>query len=255
MKTDLPNVRVTMLLPGDLGYASELRNLGFNDDADLRLVGPLSMVVRNKSDRTIVAYSIRWFLRDNSGTVTTHDHSFMDPDGLLSSRTYIHKPPIATEIRDRESRFITPLGAVRDSDQLHELALQLQQSEWPRTIEAVSLDSIVFDDGEAFGPDQTGMVERFEAEVSARQDLMEAIERRLSVGETLGAVLSDLRASSASSLNDSPVTPAGCYERARRQYLDEVDATNRNYGEEAAMRTIANRKYKVRPVIVKRPDK
>jgi hypothetical protein len=56
----------------------------------------------------------------------------------------------------------------------------------------VKIDSVVFDNGDAWGPDNRQMVKKLEEHIRAQQDLAQDISGRLATGESLHTVLEDL---------------------------------------------------------------
>jgi len=120
-------------------------------------------------------------------------------------------------------------------------------------VTSVVLDAAIFDDGEAIGPDQLGMVDRFKAHFTAEQDLMAEIDSRLASGEVMRDILVDIRGKLSLETADIPITPLAIYEDTRNQILSELETTGRNFGDDVAKRVVLFRKYDKKPDIHKKP--
>jgi hypothetical protein len=108
---------------------------------------------------------------------------------------------------------------------------------------------VIFDDGSVIGPAEMGLVANFKAAVDAKQDLMEEISARLANGESLHQILASMPVNPDKALH--ALDPNSIYKMYRRDYLDELVTTERNFGEEAAKRSLAYHKYSIRPNIHK----
>jgi hypothetical protein len=125
----------------------------------------------------------------------------------------------------------------------------------PFTVIKVQLDSAVFDDGEAIGPDQLKVIKRLRAHINAQQDLIEEISDRLAIGERLRDVLRNLqRTSSRTDFSEVEIQTAMAtaevekvYPLVRLRYLAELSTTEANAGDEIAIRRLRQLKYAARP--------
>lgn len=254
-KHDLAESGFSIVLPSESTFDAELIKLGLNQSADVKTLKQCSIILKNSSARSIVAFALHWVVVDSIGNVTTHDRSYIQPSALLDNgRSRRERAEIEHQIRPGASRFITIEGMPRSSDELHALASSFLDSPPQFSVTSVALDAAIFDDGEAIGPDQLGMVDRFKAHVTAEQDLLLEVNSRLANGEVMRDILIDIHNKLTPEATAIPVTPSAIYEHTRRQLLTELETTESNFGDEVAKRTVAYRKYDKMPDIHKKPE-
>lgn len=252
-KTDLADAGFSIILPTDTAFDHELQRLGFDQDDDARLLKPLSVILKNSSHHSIVAFALRWTLSGPDGWVTTHDQSYIQPSGLLDgARARREHAEVEHQIRQDGSRFVTVGGMARSRDELHALAMSRSSDASQFSVVAVTIDAAIFDDGKYVGPDELGMVGRFKARVDAEQDLMNEIHSRLASGEALKDILAAIDQGTAKDSGRIPATSAEIYTATKRSLLNELITTRDNYGDEMALRTIEYRRYENRPLIKER---
>jgi len=252
-KTDLVSAGFSILLPSDPAFDQELQKLGFDQGEDARLLRPLSVILKNTSHRSIVAFALRWKLSGPDGRVTTHDQSYIQPSGLLDgARARREHAEVEHQIPPDGSRFVTVGGMARSRDELHALAMSVSSDAPQFSIAAVTIDAAIFDDGGYVGPDELGMVARFEARVDAEQDLMNEIHSRSASGEALKDILAAIDRETDKDSGRIPTTSAEIYTTTKRSLLNELITTRDNYGDEMALRTIEYRRYESRPLIKRR---
>ncbi len=248
LKEDFPKQGVSLVLPDDASYGSELQRLGFSNNPE-ESMRPASVVIKNTSRRTVIAFGISWTKRHlRTGTIAPSNVSGSQPFGLLDGNRPHYDGPLEGAIPPGTSRLVTAAGMVQTARDLGKTIVDMK--EW--AFEKVQLDSIVFDDGEAFGPDHLDVVKRLKARVDALHELTQEISTRLSQGEQLHAVLEELTsvAPSKSELSAlSPFDPRDVTTLVRQQYLDELATTAKNFGDEVARRRLQQLMYTTRPTI------
>jgi hypothetical protein len=251
-KQDFSEHGFSIVLPNDPGFESELKHLGFSTSVGAQRLRPFSVIVRNTSHRMIVAFGIRWTKRHvQSGNVATSDGIYVQRFGLLDGGHPRYDGPLEGIIQPEGSRFVTVVGMIQKASELENLDPSLPDlSQW--VFEKVQLDSVVFDDGDAFGADQLGAVKRLEAQVDAQQDLMQELSDRLARGEHFEEVLRNLQGAESSKPDPSSqpnASPKDVYTLTRQQYLQELSVTEKNFGEDAARRRLRQLKYTTKPTI------
>ena len=252
-KRDLPESGFSIILPSDPTFDTQLIKLGLGSRADVQTLRQCSVILKNSSTRSIVAFALRWVVVDPTGKVTMHDRSYVQPGALLDNgRAHGERTEIEHQIRPGASRFITIAGMARSSDELHALASSFLNSPPQFSVTSVVLDAAIFDDGEAVGLDQLGMLDRFKAHVAAEQELLSEVNSRLANGEFMSDILVDIRNKLSPESTAIPLTPSAIYEQTRRQLLTELETTERNFGDEVAKRTVIDRKYDKIPDIHKK---
>jgi hypothetical protein len=247
-KEDFPEHGISIVLPDDPSYGSELERLGFSPSAEL--LPPFSVMVKNASRRVVVAFGVRFTKRYADGHVATSDVGSSQTYALVDpGRPNRYDTPLQGLVIQGAARLVTPDGVV-DPARKGGAPYTSYRTDTPWTIIKVELDSVVFDDGEAIGPDKLDVVKRLKAHIEAQQDLMEEIANRFSRGELLHNVLQELRTTELSKADAGTLTKLNLgdvYTLVRRQYLDELSATETNAGEEAANKRIQQLKYVRRP--------
>ena len=152
-----------------------LNQLQLNDKPGMEVAKPGSVILKNASQHSLVAFGIRWKIADPTGFLWTRDVMHMEPRALLDdgrARTD------QISIPARASRLITVEGLIRNPEALKDFSSAFLAPGFIPV--SVQLDFAVFDDGEVVGPDEIGMLPTFQATLDAKQDLMEEISTRLS---------------------------------------------------------------------------
>jgi hypothetical protein len=245
-KHDLTSAGFSIIASDDPTYETELQRLGLGANADALATKPFSAILKNASNRSVVAFALRWTISDASGNTVSRDFNYIQPSALLDGgKARRESAPVEHQIRPGMSRLVTVNGMARNAEELHDLAAQ----SFAGTVASIDLDLAIFDDGEAVGPNELGLMERFTAFVNAEQDLMHEVSSRMSKGEDAKMILADIRSRLAPDTGDVPVTPAAIYDHNLRIYLTELEATTEHAGTEATKNIVAHRKYDVRPNI------
>jgi len=249
-KRDLAEHGLSLLLPQDAAYSEELNKLQLNNKPVIDAVKPVSVIVRNTSQHALVALGIRWKISDPTGFLRTRDVIHLQPRGLLDGgrpRTEQASIPAGA------SRLVTLEGLVLSLEALKDFNSAFLAPGYSPA--SVQLDFAAFDNGEVVGPDEIGLLATFQVTVNAKQDLMEEVSAKVLQGQTLHEVLEALQSAAPKAPEPhAPLDPAGTYAALRQQYLDELIATERNFGEQTAMQSLQHHKYNVRPDIHRRKD-
>jgi len=250
-KHDLVDNGLSVLLPADVGYTEELNKLQFENKPGMDAAMPGSVIIKNTSQHAVVCFGLRWKIRDSTGFVWTRDVMQMEPKALLDGgRSRMAWASIAAH----SAQLITIEGIIANADALRGFTSSFLVPGF--TIVSVELDSAIFDDGVLVGADQIGILPVFRATINAKQDLMEEISGRLSLGESLHEVLTALKsAKKLASRTHAPLDPDATYASLRQQYLDELTTTEQNFGQEIAIQSIKHHKFDNRPNIHRRDDK
>lgn len=247
LKEDFSQQGVSLVLPGDSSYGSELEKLGFSNNPSEENIRPASVVIKNTSRRTVIAFGISWTKRHlRTGTIAPSTVSCSQPFALLDGHRPHYDRPLQGTIPPGTSRVVTVAGMVQNASDLGKTVVDTK--EW--AFEGVQLDSVVFEDGEAFGPDHLDVVKRLKARVDALNELTQEISARLSQGEELHALLQELKAVAPSGPELSASSPFNANDVAaavRQQYLDELATTAKNFGDDVARGRLHQLTYTTRP--------
>jgi len=207
-KKDFAHQGFSILLPDDPHYDGELQKLGLPQNPNPEQPS-FSVLLKNTSQRAVVAFGIRFTKRLAQGGLRTSAYAASQPSALLDlgqremAQREMGQPDLAQpNCYSRRPRGLVPPATARlvCEDGIVDptrRSYTRYRTPMPFTIVKVQLDSAVFDDGEAIGPDQLNGVNRLGAKINAQQDLMEEISDRLSTGERLREVLRDLQETSS----------------------------------------------------------
>ena len=251
-KRDLADDGFSIVAPSDSSFESELQHLNFDKKPEMSTLKPFSVILRNSSSRSVVAFAIKWVVSDASGKVLTRSFNYIEPSGLLDGgREKTKRALVEHQIRPGGTRLLTTNGMDRTEDELRDLA----SSPLPESVQHVEIDLAVFDDGESIGPNTLGLMEIFAAYVNARQDVMEEVDSRTAKGENLKNVVADIKSRLTPEADTVQVTPRAIYGRNVRAYLTELETTERNFGEATAKNVVSGYKYTVRPNIHLQPSR
>lgn len=231
---------ITLLLPTDSSYAKELENLGF-DDSLLKERGLCPVIFKNCSLRTVVAFRVDWEVEDSTGFIWNLSCPFMQPeclrDGHLLRSTQYLAPPGALLL-------FTVRGHIWKPELVQNEASRFASE--PHAIVSARIDAAIFDDGAVVGPDKGGSVARFKAMVDGRQDSLEEIAFRLSLGHSLHEIVTTIR---SEKVDADPHDPEFYYHMFRQNLVSDLFAVELLYDEQVAISTVASYKYHVRPNI------
>lgn len=169
----------------------------------------LSAFVMNSSQRSVVAYHLRWTLVDANGKTQSHERSYKDPNLLmayrkmqgLTSEGYSIGPesthlislvPFVSDVHHPQESIggtwfdqanTTDIDSVKRALQDHntkELATRLMDSFGHIVSITVSLDGAFFDDGSFAGPDESQFFSKVKAQLDARYDLYRKVRDMVS---------------------------------------------------------------------------
>jgi len=206
-KKDLSERGVRVVISSDSGYDSDLNALLRERNSAFRSVAntfrPFSAFVRNTTHKDILAYKLTWEIKMPDGSVVEYPRSYFAPEYLMgvppsaqyddaigsikksSARffTLIPTPSeteggsrgvMATRVRDEEVEAFRESGRVNGiTPFVNKITEQLSNA----TDVTVSLESVLFDDGEFVGPAGDEEFVKLKASVAAKHDLLTEIKR------------------------------------------------------------------------------
>jgi hypothetical protein len=138
-------------------------------DTSLDVLLPYAPLIKNETDRHIIAYSAHWECTDTTGRVGRNKVAIYD-FSAFPSRTDL--PPGGAWLVSTIPGLGSPTLRYSDiSDQVnHLMSLFMRQ----RTI-VISLDAVLFDDGTAVGPDPDHWISKWKAQIDAERDVYGAL--------------------------------------------------------------------------------
>jgi len=229
-KQDFAAHGISIVLPDEPTFAGELKALGFSSAST-----PYDVVVKNTSKRNVAAFGIRFVYQFADGTSAPFSTVIaLFPQALLD--------PGQTNRQDREplikagnALLVSPEGDGIVSLAPSPVRASGHVTTWkPVSGIRVEANAIVFADGAVWGPDDMHVAQQLQSKLSAQQDLIQEISRRLANGEQLGTVLGDMTNSvSPAGTSSSSFDATSLYSRFRKDYLRQLTSTYKRYRDDA----------------------
>jgi len=244
--------------------------LNGRDDLLYNTFQPYSVILWNKTGKTVVEYCLRWEFTNPDGKRVAWDMSYGDTMGLLDGSmpkagALIGK--LSAIIRPGESMIVTPKSQLGRNSQVTppdrpqigayiaglQSQLNILRSGSDLTI---SLDGAFFDDGTFVGPDQSGFFERFKAQVTAKQDVMNQVLDGVAKRQSVESIADQLKASvpSTGGLLERTLqtaTPADWYQFFRSRDVSSFLSTRTAYGDDKAVDFARKARFEHLPNFVK----
>jgi hypothetical protein len=242
-KEELAEHGFAMFLPDEVGFAQILKDHGFSSPPS-----PRALAVMNTSKKAIVALGIQYLARCADGTELPINQAVVTaPQGLLD--------PGQPNRGDREpvieaggSRIIGPGGVLTASGSARTYLEMVPAC----TVVGLTAkaDSVVYEDGAAFGPDNMKVLDSLQTEIAAQQDLVGEISGRVATGEQIAAVLGDLSARFPRiDLHASPWPNETLYVKYMRHYVRLLSSEQRRSGDLAVVNRLRHYAFTARPTI------
>ena len=222
-----PIAGVEIIAPGNPRFDQEARKIvGAKLDL-VKTLSPLLMLIKNNSQRTIVAYSPEWDLKRNGEEIP-----------YVGLRTYpmaISGPecdsPSDRDIRPGEewlvgwnNDFGSRIDAASGSDVDFTETASNQKKELSGVIAVrAHLDAIIFDDGTLVGPDRNHLSEKFIPNVQDHQELYRSILASLHSGESAEKLYDSLEQKRRQDFDESTTAKAQWNTSMMQKLLAEQD--------------------------------
>ncbi len=168
--------------------------------SDIQGILPFTYILQNSSDKTVIAYAGRWVLTDSDGHITTTyatwwnlstlkggdaiapgESRLMSPIPRLGIKNY---GPTGTALRNQVQRFASLFSSKAQVE--------------------LAVDSVVFDDGKAFGPNLTNTAARAQAFLDAERAVADAPPSQIVAAATAAVAPQTGSARIVSPLSDPP---------------------------------------------------
>lgn len=169
-----PSARVSVITPESRGFTAAIQSLV--EPAVLPLIEgilPFCYVLTNSSDKFIIAYSTRWTLIDSSGQATFQDRTWWN---LTTLRGGDAIAPGASKFVSPIFRLGVPNVGPTGSALSRELQRMVSAFATKKSVVA-SLETVIFEDGSAFGTDATNAVAQAQAHLDGERRLSDLISR------------------------------------------------------------------------------
>jgi hypothetical protein len=236
---------------------------GMNSELWSRL-RPLSVVVVNSTDRSIVGYSVQWEFTLLDGKKQTRGYHYGQPDAVLDGgRTKI--PPEhrvnARMIEPLASQLVFPMTQIShptqlshgisasSGDQLKDIELLAMESS--RVV--FTLDAVLLDNGVVLGPDTTQFADAYRSAFAGEQDIVRFIVTSAAAGVPDTDVIEEVRTrrdKSASALAGHMEDNSGqVYNTSLFTYANEFLNVQKISGYESAVSVAREHLYQSSPHI------
>lgn len=244
--------------------------LNGRDDLIYNTFQPYSVVLWNKTGKTVVEYCLRWEFTNPDGKRVAWTMSYGATRGLLDGSApkagaLIGK--LSSIIRPNEWMIVTPKSNIGSMSQLTppsrssigaytaDLQSHLDTLRTSSDL-TISLDGAFFDDGTFVGPDQSGFFDRFKAQVTAKQDVMNQVLDGVAKGQSVESIADQLKASvpSTGGLLERTLqtaTPADWYQFFRSRDVSSFLSTRAAYGDDKAVDFAKKARFEHLPNFVK----
>lgn len=260
---DLPEHGLVIIKPTDPDFDTTASGLleGMSV-TDIEEVKPLSVIIRNTGNKTVVAHSIVWEGVEANGKKNSYKILYANAEALTEESMQNSADNAASEIiRPGTARLFTLLpnyyqssngGSGRSPREDYQAAQSRSDSENDRlqsrrsfvatalnkyTDITVYVDGVFFDDGSFVGEDTTGFFDTMSAQVNAKRDLMDDISDQFERGKSKDDIFSELE--TRVSLTDSRVinlaanrSPEAHYDFFRKLYAKQLLGLKKVYGDE-----------------------
>jgi hypothetical protein len=152
---------VVLVASSDPDFAAGL-NPGRSPDFDLIL--PYTAVIKNNTDREVIAYVVLWYCTATDGRTVTQTRNVAN---FANLRPGAH-------LRPKTSELVSLLPGVESGQQWDGSTQRLLDFYLSQKKILISLDAVLFDDGAAVGPDHSRWIEKWQAWLDAEQTVFSA---------------------------------------------------------------------------------
>ncbi|MBD0371860.1 MAG: hypothetical protein ICV60_13555 [Pyrinomonadaceae bacterium] len=232
---DLSEHGVVIVPPSDPSYDKLVESLlpGTSRES-LSTVKPLSFVVKNMTNKTIVSYSLKWEMVSIDGKTSVRKNNYVAPRALMGEDStgspQVIKPNTARFFslvsalemnQDPENQrgggfvgTMRPTNSIRNQNDFVASQIETVKSDVTRyKAITVSIDGLVFEDGTFVGPDTTGFFDNLKALQDAKRNILEEVQRDIKQKKSADEVFSKLE-----TIANGPKTSLGRAKTATEKY-------------------------------------
>lgn len=249
--TGLPDKGLILIGPADPSFEEKAASaLNGRKDFTYETLKPYSVILQNRSQKTVVAYSIRWEYPAPKGQIGIWDQSFGEGSRLLDGgrrKTNPSEDKKGLTIDPGESKLITPMSYIGSESRVtpDAQAADPGYGTYLRSVSdrfsggdlTVTLDGAFFEDATFVGPDRTGFFDIFTANVTARHDLMARVVAADKTGQGLAQVASEIESAlpARKQLHPDGTTRADYYQYYKNLYAREFLDVRNKVGDQGAL--------------------
>lgn len=224
-----------LMSPADSEFDTTVRTLFKGNCNKLLKMKPFLTIVSNHSDRTLVAYALKWEVaRASRRQITLDQHKY--PDAVSAA------PRRGNEIRPGEQNIALMSielncgrfdGEATEDFYLRQFIGWFKEYKDARDLE-ISIDAAIFEDGAFFGPNKSELDQHFRAYVDAKQDYYRMIVQALNSGMSLDDAFAPVEAVLKGNIANPDLHSENVGTMWRRIAASEVRSWRTRYGNEAA---------------------
>ena len=237
---DLPEHGISLISPSDATVSKSPKT-----------VDPYSVVIRNRSSRAVVGYSIKWECFDGKNESANRDISYDHWFSNILGVVFLHGEEterrnvlstLEEVIEPNSSWHISPNFPARkiDGDSkavstgIDEAVLAKIRAACP--VMTVTVDGVFFDDGTFIGSDTTNFFARVKTQMDVRYEVLQGVRDELQSGKNPVEVFNGLER-----IRDSEETPVSGDETRsyfRNLSVRDVLGMKNTFGTETAIKTV-----------------
>jgi hypothetical protein len=239
-------------------------------------VGPFGVVVKNTTGNDVIACSIKWEILGPDGNIRTVHQPYSTPGILLgleplddnmigktslinahSSKFLSLDPRMKQMFESADSTSNLPLTTrEKNREYVEKLSSKYDQQLRSAVAITISIDGVVFSNGEYVGPDTTRLFRRLQALVDAQRDLGNLVQTAFEKGKHSVDIVNTLN----SKVADSPFLLSETadkeydqlYDRKFRNLVKELNNVKSASGDETAVNYARHRSAKDAPNLHKK---
>lgn len=169
---------LSLIAPTSSDFPQLLRRaVGKSQFRELETILPYSVLLVNTSKKRVVFYSVRWESTSSKGVLQHDDRMYYNFSTLRGGYTVDPGAVWLVSVIDALNKPLKP-------DSQNEFAHKFQQSRMDLQFQqqsnvAISLDVVIFSNGEVVGPNRSGSMEHAQARLDSARDLHAAFEDRV----------------------------------------------------------------------------
>ena len=249
--TGLPDEGLILIGPADAGFNKHLKGLLADETTpELDALRSYSVILRNNSRQTVIAYALRWEYTNTDGKRVHVDLSDGQITRLMNGairKTRTEHDKVGPAIEAHSWVVATPATILKTSSGARDRAndsnyqdfLQKLVTRFQGKDVSVTLDGAFFEDGSFVGPNGSHLFENFGSEVSAQQNLLQHVIEAAQQGRSMDDVAREIQASLPDSPPKPTLAPDGTIllddQYYRHKYASRFLSVYRNAGQESAL--------------------
>lgn len=259
---DLPEYGLVIIKPSDPSFNAEASALLKNATReDLESIKPLSVVIKNIGDKTVVAHTIIWEAYGGSGERQAYRISYANSEFFIDRNEYVGS--LAGTDADKTIKAGSALlvslvalpsgngpsgggGGSRQNRHESQQRQDIDVNDSQQSLEGlrsevltkysditILIDGVFFDDGTFVGPDSFGFFDRMRVQVDAKRDLINSIADSVEQKKSEDEIFQEIQAKANMEVKKptDKVSLTDYYHFFTRLFAEEILLKRKQYGE------------------------